>query len=223
MEAKQLRNALDAILLTAEKPLPIDKLVLYFRTEEVVNRNDVNAALELLEEATQDRGFELVKSATGYRYKTREAYKQWVSQHWEEKPKQYSRALLETLALIVYRQPITRAEIEEIRGVAVSSHIVKTLQEREWVRIVGHKEVPGRPSMLGTTRQFLDYFNLKNLNDMPPLADIQDIDKLYPELDLKTSPEVESSQESEQEQDVDNQGVDNQDDEPQQEQAESGH
>ena len=189
MEAKQLKNALDAILLTTEKPLPIDKLVLFFRPEDVVNRNDVKVALESLEEATQNRGFELVKSATGYRYKTREEYKQWVSQHWEEKPKQYSRALLETLALIVYRQPITRAEIEEIRGVAVSSHIVKTLQEREWVRIVGHKEVPGRPSMLGTTRQFLDYFNLSTLNDMPPLADIQDIDSLYPELNLKASVE----------------------------------
>ncbi len=198
MDAKQLRNALDAILLTTEKPLPIDKLVLYFRPEEVVNRNDVYAALASLEEATQDRGFELVKSATGYRYKTREAYKQWVSQHWEEKPKQYSRALLETLALIVYRQPITRAEIEEIRGVAVSSHIVKTLQEREWVRIVGHKEIPGRPSMLGTTRQFLDYFNLKTLNDMPPLADIQDIDKLYPELDLKTPLEQDTKSQQEQ-------------------------
>ena len=112
-----------------------------------------------------------------------------MTQHWDEKPAKYSRALLETLALIVYRQPITRAEIEDIRGVAVSSHIVKTLQERDWIRVVGHKEVPGRPSLLGTTRQFLDYFNLKSLDEMPSLSEIQDIDKLYPELDLKLKEE----------------------------------
>ena len=186
MQAEQLKRTLDAILLTAEKPLPIDKLVLYFRPEDTVNSQDIREALQALEEYTQGRGFELKKTASGYRYKTREAYKQWVSRHWEEKPKKYSRALLETLALIIYRQPITRAEIEDIRGVAVSSQIIKTLQEREWIRIIGHKEVPGRPAMFGTTRQFLDYFNLKSLNEMPPLADIQDIDKLYPELDFST-------------------------------------
>ncbi|MEE9303624.1 MAG: SMC-Scp complex subunit ScpB [Thiotrichaceae bacterium] len=190
MEAEQLKNTLDAILLTAEAPLPLDKLVLFFQPEEVVNRNDIKTALDTLDAETNQRGFELKKTASGYRYTTREAYKKWVSRHWEEKPKTYSRALLETLALIIYRQPITRAEIEEIRGVAVSSNIVKTLQEREWIRIVGHKEVPGRPAMLGTTRQLLDYFNLRTLDDMPPLADIQDIDKLYPELDFEKHPEA---------------------------------
>ncbi|MEE9352075.1 MAG: SMC-Scp complex subunit ScpB [Thiotrichaceae bacterium] len=189
MEAEQLKNTLDAILLTADAPLPLDKLVLYFQPEDVVNRNDIKSALNALDIETRNRGFELKETASGYRYTTREEYKKWVTRHWEERPKNYSRALLETLALIVYRQPITRAEIEEIRGVAVSSNIVKTLQEREWIRIVGHKEVPGRPAMLGTTRQFLDYFNLKNLDEMPPLADIQDIDKLYPELDFKAHPE----------------------------------
>ncbi len=189
MEAEQLKKTLDAILLTADAPLPLDKLALYFQPEDVVNRNDIKAALNSLDEETSQRGFELKKTASGYRYTTREAYKKWVSRHWDEKPKNYSRALLETLALIVYRQPITRAEIEDIRGVAVSSNIVKTLKEREWIRIVGHKEVPGRPAMLGTTRQFLDYFNLNTLNDMPPLADIQDIDKLYPQLDFERHPE----------------------------------
>lgn len=184
MQAKQLEKVLDAILLSAENPLPVDKLLLYFQPEDVVNSQDIREALEALAEKTTDRGFELVRTASGYRYKTRPEYRQWVSRHWEEKPRKYSRALLETLALIVYRQPITRAEIEEIRGVAVSSHIIKTLQEREWIRIIGHKEVPGRPAMFGTTRQFLDYFSLKTLNEMPPLAEIQDIDKLYPELDL---------------------------------------
>ena len=189
MEEKQLTNTLDAILLTADHPLSLDKLLIYFEPEDVVNRNDLKEALAKLDKATKNRGFELIRSSTGYRYKTREAYKKWVSQHWEEKPKTYSRALLETLALIVYRQPITRAEIEEIRGVAVSSSIVKTLLEREWIRIVGHKELPWRPAMLGTTRQLLDYFNMNSLDEMPPLADIQDIDKLYPELDLKTEQE----------------------------------
>jgi len=192
MQLEQLKNTLDAILLTTEVPLPLDKLVLYFEPEDVVNRNDIKSALNALDIETRNRGFELKETASGFRYSTREMYKKWVSRHWEERPKTYSRALLETLALIVYRQPITRAEIEEIRGVAVSSNIVKTLQEREWIRIVGHKEVPGRPAMLGTTRQFLDYFNLKNLDEMPPLADIQDIDKLYPELDFKSHSETDS-------------------------------
>ncbi len=194
MQAEQLKNTLDAILLTAEEPLPLDKLIVYFQPEDVVNRNDIKSALNALDLETRNRGFELKETASGYRYTTREAYKKWVARHWEAKPKTYSRALLETLALIVYRQPITRAEIEEIRGVAVSSNIVKTLQEREWIRIVGHKEVPGRPAMLGTTRQFLDYFNLKSLDEMPPLADIQDIDKLYPELDFKTNSDAQEDE-----------------------------
>ncbi len=198
MQAEQLKKTLDAILLSAEKPLPVDKLIQYFRPEDVVNSNDIREALTTLEEETRERGFELVRTASGYRYKTREEYKQWVSRHWEEKPKKYSRALLETLALIVYRQPITRAEIEEIRGVAVSSHIIKTLQEREWIRIIGHKEVPGKPAMFGTTRQFLDYFNLKTLNEMPPLAEIQDIDKLYPELDFKPQNNEDNKEQEEQ-------------------------
>ena len=184
MDQDKLKKILDAILLSAETPLSVDKLVGFFQPEDEVNRADVKQALEGLEHDTQERGFELKRVASGYRYQTREAYKQWVSKHWQERAPRYSRAFLETLALIVYRQPITRAEIEEVRGVAVSSNIIKSLQEREWIRIVGHKEVPGRPAMLGTTRQFLDYFNLQSLNEMPALAEIQDIDTLFPELDL---------------------------------------
>ena len=157
----------------------------FFDTHDLVNRNDIKESLAELQAHYKDRGFQLIETVSGFRFQTRDKYKQWVTQHWDEKPAKYSRALLETLALIVYRQPVTRAEIEDIRGVAVSSHIIKTLQEREWIRIVGHKEVPGRPSLLGTTRQFLDYFNLKSLDEMPSLSEIQDIDKLYPELDLK--------------------------------------
>ncbi|MCL4111521.1 UNVERIFIED_CONTAM: hypothetical protein GTU68_002305 [Idotea baltica] len=190
MQAEKLQNILEAILISADKPLSIDHLLGFFQTEDLVNRNDTKKALTDLQQRFTQHGFELVETASGFRFQTKEEYKQWVTQHWDEKPAKYSRALLETLALIVYRQPITRAEIEDIRGVAVSSHIVKTLQERDWIRIVGHKEVPGRPALLGTTRQFLDYFNLKSLDEMPSLSEIQDIEKLYPELDLKMKEEL---------------------------------
>lgn len=190
MQAEKLEKILEAILISAEKPLAVEKLLDFFQPEDLVNRNDVKKSLFDLQQSFTTHGFELIETASGYRFQTKEEYKQWVTQHWDEKPSKYSRALLETLALIVYRQPITRAEIEDIRGVAVSSHIIKTLQERDWIRIVGHKEVPGRPALLGTTRQFLDYFNLKSLDEMPSLSEIQDIDKLYPELDLKIREEL---------------------------------
>lgn len=191
MDQKKRQSILEAILISADKPMSVEKLLGFFEAQDLVNRNDVKESLVELQKYYKDRGFQLIETASGYRFQTHEDYKQWVTQHWDEKPAKYSRALLETLALIVYRQPITRAEIEDIRGVAVSSHIIKTLQEREWIRIVGHKEVPGRPSLLGTTRQFLDYFNLKSLDEMPTLSEIQDIDKLYPELDLKMQDESE--------------------------------
>jgi segregation and condensation protein B len=185
----KLEKILDAILLTANKPLSIDHLVGFFTHEDTVKRQAIRKALDNLQTSTVERGFELKRLASGYRYQSRKEYKQWVSKHWDERPPRYSRALLETLALIVYRQPTTRAEIEDIRGVAVSSSIIKTLLEREWVRVVGHKEVPGRPAMYGSTRQFLDYFNLDSLNQMPSLKEIQDIEKLYPQLDLKHAKE----------------------------------
>lgn len=190
MQAEKLQNILEAILISADKPLAVEKLLGFFQPEDLVNRNDVKKALFDIQQRFTTHGFELIETASGYRFQTKQEYKQWVTQHWDEKPAKYSRALLETLALIVYRQPITRAEIEDIRGVAVSSHIIKTLQERDWIRIVGHKEMPGRPALLGTTRQFLDYFNLKSLDEMPSLSEIQDIDKLYPELDLKIRKEL---------------------------------
>ena len=194
MQIEKLQNILEAILISADKPLSIEKLLGFFQPEDLVNRNDMKKALFDLQQRFTTHGFELIETASGYRFQTKEEYKQWVTQHWDEKPAKYSRALLETLALIVYRQPITRAEIEDIRGVAVSSHIVKTLQERDWIRIVGHKEVPGRPALLGTTRQFLDYFNLKSLDEMPSLSEIQDIDKLYPELDLRMKEELDDTE-----------------------------
>jgi len=185
MQTDKLKKILESILISGDKPLSVEKLLGFFETEDLVNRNDVKEALEDLQTAYESHGFELVETASGFRFQTKEEYKQWVTQHWDEKPAKYSRALLETLALVIYRQPITRAEIEDVRGVAVSSNIIKTLQERDWIRIVGHKEVPGRPALLGTTRQFLDYFNLKSLDEMPSLSEIQDIEKLYPELELK--------------------------------------
>jgi len=197
MQNDKLENILEAILISADKPLSVEKLLGFFEPEDLVNRNDVKASLAHLQTACDSRGFELIETSSGFRFQTKEEYKKWVTQHWDEKPAKYSRALLETLSLIIYRQPITRAEIEDVRGVAVSSHIIKTLQEREWIRIVGHKEVPGRPSLLGTTRQFLDYFNLKSLDEMPSLSEIQDIEKLYPELDLKIPEENESVEISE--------------------------
>lgn len=182
MKNDELICVLEAILISAEKPMSIDRLMNYFEPEQKASRVNIRSALETLQERCDGRGFELVELSGGFRYQTRIEYKDWVSKHWDEKPPRYSRALLEILALIMYRQPTTRAEIEEIRGVAVSSNIIKTLSEREWIRVVGHKEVPGRPELFGTTSQLLDYFNLNSLDDLPVLTELKNIDEIYPEL-----------------------------------------
>ncbi|VAW70371.1 Segregation and condensation protein B [hydrothermal vent metagenome] len=183
MQIEQLKNILEAILLTADQPMDMRKLGALFEADEERPTSDsILQALQNLQADYQGRGIELKEVASGYRMQVNTECATWVARMWEEKPPRYSRALLETLVLIAYRQPITRGEIEEIRGVSVSSHIIKTLSEREWVRVLGHKDVPGRPSMYGTTRDFLDYFNLKNLDELPSLADITDLDKLHPEL-----------------------------------------
>ncbi len=187
MEQAQLKNIIEAILLTADEPMEMRKLEALFEADEEQRPSSDNIlqALQELQADYEGRGIELKEVASGYRMQVDPSNAPWVARMWEEKPPRYSRALLETLVLIAYRQPITRGEIEEIRGVSVSSHIVKTLTEREWVRVLGHKDVPGRPSMYGTTRDFLDYFNLKSLDDLPSLADITDLDKLHPELALE--------------------------------------
>ena len=182
MKKNELICVLEAILISAEKPMPIERMMNYFAPEDKASRANIRTALETLQERCEGRGFELVEVGSGFRYQTRIEYKDWVSKHWDEKPPRYSRALLEILALIMYRQPTTRAEIEEIRGVAVSSNIIKTLIEREWIRVVGHKEVPGRPEMFGTTSQLLDYFNLNSLDELPVLSELKNIDEIYPEL-----------------------------------------
>jgi len=198
MELAQLKNILEAILLTADQPMEIRKLEALFEADEEQRPSSdmILQALSALQDDYQGRGVELKEVASGYRMQVVTDCANWVSRMWEEKAPRYSRALLETLVLIAYRQPITRGEIEEIRGVSVSSHIIKTLSEREWVRVLGHKDVPGRPSMYGTTREFLDYFNLKSLDDLPSLADLKDLDKLNPELALEQEVSAEGEAES---------------------------
>ena len=184
LSPEKTKNIVEAALLAAGQPLSIDRLLTLFLDEYQPSRDELRAALASLAEDCEGRGIELVEVSSGFRYQARQDYAQWVARLWDEKPARYSRALLETLSLIAYRQPITRGEIEDIRGVSVSSHIMKTLQERDWVKVVGHRDVPGRPAMYATTRQFLDYFGLKGLGDLPTLAEIRDIDSINAELDL---------------------------------------
>lgn len=172
-DPKELATLLEGILLAAGKPLSLERLGELFEEAERPEPQQFRDALAVLSLSCAGRAFELKEVATGYRLQVREKLAPWVGRLWEERPQRYSRALLETLALIAYRQPITRGEIEEIRGVAVNTQIVKTLMEREWIRIVGYREVPGRPAMLATTRTFLDYFNLKSLEELPPLAELK--------------------------------------------------
>ena len=185
LDYAQVKNIVEAALLAADHPLTVDQILRLFDDDKrPPGKDDIRKAITELEQECEGRGFELKKVSSGYRYQTRADIQKWVSKLKTERPPRYSRAFMETLALVVYRQPITRAEIEDVRGVSVSSSIFKVLLEREWVKIVGHKEVPGRPAMYGTTKKFLDYFNLKSLNQMPSLAEIKDLDTVHPELDL---------------------------------------
>ena len=177
-----LVQIVEGALLAAGRPLTVAQLAELFEEDARPDTAALREALAEVAERCADRGFELQEVASGFRFQVRQALSPWVARLWHERPQKYSRALLETLALIAYRQPITRGEIEEIRGVAVSSNIIKTLHEREWVRVVGHRDVPGRPAMYATTRQFLDYFNLKSLDQMPALAEIRDLESLNAEL-----------------------------------------
>ena len=183
MNSIQLKNIIEGFIFASDKALSPDQLIKLFPETEQPDKEEVDQALQEIMADYQHRGIELKKISSGYRFQVREEFSPWVSRLWEEKPAKYSRALLETLAIIVYRQPITRGEIEEIRGVAVSTHIIKTLQEREWIRVVGQRDVPGKPSLFGTTKQFLDYFNLQSLEQLPPLSEIKDLDEIVEELD----------------------------------------
>lgn len=181
----ELKNIVEAALLVAGVPLTLDKLLSLFSEESRPSRDEVRAALEALERDCEGRGVELRKIDQGWRFQTREKYAEWIARLSEERPVRYSRALLETLAIIAYRQPVTRGEIEDIRGVAVSSEIIKTLLGREWIREVGRRDVPGRPALYGTTRGFLEHFNLRGLDELPPLAELRDVDKIAAELNLR--------------------------------------
>ena len=183
MEGLPIKQIVEGAIMAAETPLSIDQLMQLFE-EEGPERSDVREALKEIEQDCEGRGYELKQVASGYRFQVRSDYGEWVSRLWKEKPPRYSRALLETLALVAYKQPITRGDIEEIRGVAVSTNIMRTLVEREWVRVVGHRDVPGQPALYATTREFLDYFDLRNLDELPTLADIKDMTKVNEELDM---------------------------------------
>ncbi len=184
MDLQQIKNIIEAALLAAGRPLHLDEIRTLFGIAEAPDVDMLAAAMQALQDEYAVRGIELKEVSSGWRVQVKQDYAPWIALLWEERPARYSRALLETLALIAYRQPITRGEIEDIRGVAVSTNIIKTLQEREWVRVVGHRDVPGKPAMYATTRQFLDYFNLKTLDELPTLAELRDIDTISAGLEL---------------------------------------
>ncbi|WP_323161790.1 SMC-Scp complex subunit ScpB [Pseudomonas fluorescens] len=186
-EPRELAPLLEAFLLASGKPQTLERLYELFEEGERPEPPVFKKALALLEKSCEGRAFELKEVASGYRLQIREKFAPWVGRLWEERPQRYSRALLETMALIAYRQPITRGEIEDVRGVAVNTNIVKTLMEREWIRIVGYRDVPGKPAMFATTKAFLDHFNLKSLDELPPLAELREIEP-DPVLDFDDAP-----------------------------------
>lgn len=195
IEKHQLRAIVESALLAYGQPLSMDKLHTLFMADTTetgdalpttaqVEKSDILAALEDIQHRCEDSGYELKQVASGWRFQVREEMAPWINRLWPEKPQRYSRALMETIAIIAYRQPVTRSDIEEIRGVAVSSHIIKTLTEREWIKVIGHRDVPGRPALFATTKPFLDYFNLTSLEALPSLQELTNIELLNPESDL---------------------------------------
>ena len=188
MSQHPLTQAVEAVLLAAGRPVTVEQIRELFEETQRPPDEEVRAALADLERSYDGHGVELREVASGWRVQVRPQYADTVSRLWQERPSRYSRALLETLSLIAYRQPITRGEIENIRGVTVSSTIMRTLHERSWIRVVGHREVPGRPELLGTTREFLDYFGLKSLDDLPTLAELQDLEDIQVQLELPGAP-----------------------------------
>lgn len=185
MDPQLVRRIVEAALLATAQPLSLVQLAALFPEDDAMPVASIEFALDELRAENAQRGIELVEVASGFRFQIRNEVQPWVSRLWAERQTRYSRAALETLALIAYRQPITRGEIEQVRGVAVSTHTIKMMEERDWVRIVGHRDVPGRPALYGTTRAFLDHFNLKSLDQLPPLAEIQELPELEPELPLE--------------------------------------
>ncbi|MCG6886234.1 MAG: SMC-Scp complex subunit ScpB [Proteobacteria bacterium] len=184
MNTQELKHIIEAVLFAAESPLSMNQLTGLFQADNAPEPSAIKQALTMIQEDCADRSIELKEVGSGYRFQVKQDYAQWVAKLWEERPARYSRATLETLALIAYRQPITRGEIEDVRGVSVSSQIIKSLIERDWIKVVGHRDVPGKPALYATTREFLDYFNLKSLDELPSLAELRDIDAINAELEL---------------------------------------
>ena len=183
MDINKLKPILEALFAAADRPLSVNQIFDLFSGDvDQPGKDDIRKAIDEIGEQFQQGGLELKQVASGFRFQVKPAYECWVSRLWDQKPPRYSRAMLETLALIAYRQPITRGEIEDIRGVSVSTNMIKTLLEREWIKPLGHKDVLGKPTLYGTTRSFLDYFNIKSLNELPTLAEIRDLDQYTPEL-----------------------------------------
>jgi len=182
MDQTLITRIVEAALLAANQPLTLAQLHALFPLDEPAPADSVETALETLKADCANRGVELVELASGFRYQVQEDVHAWVARLWTERQTKYTRATLETLALIAYRQPITRGEIEQVRGVAVNSNIIKALEEREWIRVIGHRDVPGRPELLGTTKHFLDYFGLKRLDELPPLSELKDFGELEPQF-----------------------------------------
>ena len=188
MDQALITRIVEAALLAANQPLTLAQLHALFPEDEPAPNDSVEQALESLRDGCADRGVELVEVASGFRFQVKADVHPWVARLWTERQTKYTRATLETLALIAYRQPITRGEIEQVRGVAVSSNIIKALEEREWIRVVGHRDVPGKPALFGTTKAFLDYFGLKRLDELPPLSELKDIGELEPQLAFDGAP-----------------------------------
>lgn len=196
MDENEIKHFIEAALLAAGRPLSIDQLHNLFDAGAQPEKAQLRKAIEALQSEYENRGLEIVEVASGFRTQIKASMADRLQKLWEERPPRYSRALFETLALIAYRQPMTRGEIEEVRGVAVSSNIIRSLQERDWIRVVGHRDVPGRPAMFGTTKAFLDYFGLKKLDDLPPLADLADWESLRLQLNLPAVNEEEAEPQS---------------------------
>lgn len=194
MDQTEIKYFVEAALFAAGRPLSVDQLQGLFDGRSAPEKSRLRDAIGELQSEYEPRGIEIVEVASGFRIQVRAGMVERLQRLWEERAPRYSRALFETLALVAYRQPITRGEIEEVRGVSVSPNIIRTLLEREWVRVVGHRDVPGRPAMFGTTRQFLDYFGLKKLDDLPPLADLADWESLRVQLNLPAVEETEEEQ-----------------------------
>ena len=190
MDQTLITRIIEAALLAANQPLSLAQLHGLFPLDEPAPDGSVGQALETLQADCAERGVELVELASGFRYQVKADVHRWVARLWTERQTRYTRATLETLALIAYRQPITRGEIEQVRGVAVSSNIIRALEEREWIRVVGHRDVPGRPALFGTTKAFLDYFGLKRLDELPPLSELKDLGDLEPELSFDPAPDT---------------------------------